>query len=135
MLYVHSPKTEFILMSLLLPNRKGNPHWKGKSGNPEGRPKLGTTLGVKRTLARLKRNPVKELIDLADICKESGNYNTAIKIWEKLYDDSADSGLDAEKEKKNTEKFLEELEKDEPRSSNASSDTAKLGTGETEEAS
>lgn len=128
-------------MSLLVPGRKGspgNPGWgKGKSGNPDGRPKLGSTMGVKRTLAKLKRNPVEELIDLADVCKVNKDYNTAIRIWEKLYDDSMDSGLDPEKEQKSTAKLLEDLEKDEPesRSSTPSSNPVELGNGETEKTS
>lgn len=99
-------------MSLLNPGRRGNPNWKGKSGNPEGRPRIGQTSGVKRTLAKMKRNPVEELVNLADLCKEGRDYNTAIRIWEKLYDDSADAGLDPEKERKSTEQLLKELETD-----------------------
>ncbi len=123
-------------MSLLNPYRKGNPGWaKGKSGNPDGRPKLGTTMGVKRTLARMKRNPVEELVLLADMSRDKGDCNTAIKIWEKLYDDSLDSGLDPEKEKRTTEQLLKELEKDESRSGNGSSHPPQLGDGEIKAAS
>lgn len=50
---------------------KGNPEWvKGRSGNPNGRPKnaksLKTILKVVPTLADKKRNPVEELIRIAD---------------------------------------------------------------------
>lgn len=124
-------------MSLLVPGRRGNPGWKkGQSANPEGRPRIGSTSGVKRTLAKLKRNPVEELIKLADICSANRDYNTAIKIWDKLYDDSYDSGLDPEKEKKSTEDLLKELEKNEQRPerrpSTPSSNPSQLGNGETQ---
>lgn len=120
-------------MSLLLPRRPGNPNWvKGKSANPDGAPRLGSTMGVKRTLAKLRRNPVEELIGLADLCKANRDYNTSIKIWEKLYDDSLDAGLDPEKAQKTTQKFLEDLEKNEPRSDTPSSNSTQLGNGETQ---
>lgn len=130
-------------MSLLLPGRpgrpsnKGNPGWaKGKSGNPEGRPRLGSTMGVKLTLAKLKRNPVQELINLADLCSANKDYNTAIKIWDKLYDDSFDAGLNVEKEQKSTQQLLEDMEKDEPRieprSSTESSNSVELGNRPTQ---
>lgn len=123
-------------MSLLIPNRKGNPHWgKGRSGNPEGRPRLGSTTGVKRTLAKLRRNPVEELVKLADMCSANRDYNTAIKIWDKLYDDSFDAGTDPEKEQKSTQQLLEDLEKDEPRSSTGSSHPSQLANGETQTSS
>lgn len=122
-------------MSLLVPGRRGNPAWsKGKSGNPEGRPRIGSTSGVKRTLAKMRRNPVEELINLADLCKVNRDYNTAIRIWEKLYDDSGDSGLDPERERKSTEQFLEELEKDEQRPVLGSGDPTQLGNGKAETA-
>lgn len=49
----------------------GNPNWvKGKSANPNGRPKHGlnlkTLLKVASTLADKKRHPVEELIRIAD---------------------------------------------------------------------
>ena len=67
---------------------KGNPNWiKGKPTNPKG--KLKGTLSrwntkVIGTLQRLRRNPVEELISLADLAKANKDYELASQIWKEL---------------------------------------------------
>lgn len=101
-------------MSLLQPGRKGgNPAWqKGVSQNPAGRPK-GKFSGIKNTLRRLKRDPIEELIGLADLARASKDYATAIAIWRDIHDEDSSfpSLMAVEKEKKTTAQKLEDLER------------------------
>lgn len=118
---------------LIKPYRKGNPNWKkGQSGNPKGRPKAGQYSGIKRTLQKMKRDPIAELIALADLAKASKNYSMAVGIWKDIHAENSEfPSLDGvEKAGKDAAKLLEEMEKDEPRAK-ASSDPSSLGNGKT----
>jgi hypothetical protein len=72
--------------------RKGNPNWKkGRGGNPAGPPK-GTfrapNASAFRVLMRKHRNPVEELIKLADFALSKGDYLTAIDLWTRLHEET-----------------------------------------------
>lgn len=118
---------------LIKPYRKGNPNWKkGVGGNPSGLSKSGPYSGIKKTLHKLKRDPIKELIDLADLAKAAKNYAMAVGIWKDIHaENSQFPSLDGvEKEGKDAAKLLEEMEKDEPtRPIKTSSSTISLGDG------
>lgn len=123
-------------MSLLLPNdhRRGNPAWKkGVAQNPAGRPK-GKYSGIKKTLHRLKRDPIEELIELADLAKGCKNYAMAVAIWKDIHEENSTfpSLGDVEKEGQDAAKALAALEKGTNSGTNNkfSSITPSLGTGE-----
>lgn len=121
---------------LIKPYRKGNPNWKkGQSGNPAGRPKTGPYSGIKKTLHKLKRDPIEELINLADLCKAARSYGMAIAIWKDIHAENSEfpSIEVAAKEEKSAAKILEEMEKDEskPKSTGSSNPTS-MGNGKVE---
>jgi len=118
---------------LIKPYRKGNPNWKkGVGGNPAGRPKSGPYSGIKKTLHKLKRDPIEELIQLADLAKAARNYAMAVGIWKDIHAENSEfpSLEGIEKEGKSAAKLLEEMEQDEPtRPIKASSNPIGLGEG------
>jgi hypothetical protein len=69
--------------------RKGNPNWvKGKSAYPKGKPKgyfAKANASTHRILRDKKRNPVEELIILADMAKDTGDIETAVEIWKMIH--------------------------------------------------
>lgn len=69
--------------------RKGNPNWvKGKSANPKGKTKgyfAKANASTHRILRDKRRNPVEELIILADMARDSGDVETAVEIWKMIH--------------------------------------------------
>lgn len=73
----------------LIPPRKGNPSWiKGVAQNPAGRPKGSTTRSrEEKILDKLKkkeRDPLDQLIRLADILEFQGKLEESADIWLKI---------------------------------------------------
>lgn len=99
-------------------HRKGNPNWVRKNGqkNPKntGRPEGGRSKAnssTKRTLNRLDRHPVEELIKIADLALEAKDYVFAREIWERIHDESTAHNTEEINEQKRAEKALvKELE-------------------------
>lgn len=118
-------------MSLLIPNRKGNPKWiKGVAQNPNGRPKGQKYSSIKTTLKKLRRDPVEELIMLADLAKASKNYAMAVGIWKDLHEENSNfpSLEGMEQEGKEAAKKLAELERGD-NGNRSGSNSSSMGTG------
>ena len=123
--------------------RKGNPDFFNKETNPgTGRPKGHKNISsarVQQILTKHKRNPIEELINLADYARLKGDINLAYQIWKEIQAyrepkrravEIKESPITPEESKQNVEQMLNLLEEvdanDETRG-----DSDKLGAGET----
>jgi len=120
--------------------KKGNPAWvKGVSPNPKGRGK-GTLNNwnhkVQATLSKCRRNPVQELIEIADLAKANRNYDLAGKIWLELQQyreakrkpvEVAEVSVTPEESKERVDAAIEMLEELSGRENQESSNQTQLG--------
>lgn len=111
--------------------RKGNPNWKkGRGGNPAGKDKGTSSVAnasAFRILKRKGRNPVTELIALADLAASKGDYIFAGEIWKQLHEETTKHASEIEAAGKKadiTADLVRELEGGEIRTNTSPSPSA-----------
>lgn len=127
----------------LTKKKLGNPNWKkGVAQNPAGRPK-GIPNKTKKTLDRLAalgRDPIDNLIRLADQLEDLGKHDKAAEIWmeiqsyvepkKKAVETAPEKPITPEQSKENVDEMLKLLEEaSDGRQEEGSSDTSGLGDG------